>query len=148
MPGCLLSGSISSQLQRGSMRAELRCLAAGQPSRPISVVAPLWSQVVGRAYREDQQRSVSPLNSLSLHLVSLSLPFLFYCPLSFWHYLPPCFPLKSPYFHLHLSLSSLLSPTFPSCCASCMTYQKLFSFIITPPLHENLMRSSKMENSN
>lgn len=91
MPGCLLSGSISSQLQRGSMRAELRCLAAGQPSRPISVGAPLWSQVVGRAYREDQQRSVSPLNSLSLHLVSLFLSFLFYCPLSFWHYLPPMF---------------------------------------------------------
>lgn len=77
MPGCLLSGPISSPPQRGSMRAELRCLAAGQPSRPISVEAPLWSQVVGSAYREDQQRSVSLPHSLSLHLLPPSLSFLF-----------------------------------------------------------------------
>lgn len=104
MPGCLLSGPISSQPQRGSMQAELGCLAAGQPSRAISVEAPLWSQVVGSAYREDQQRSVSPLRSLSLHLMPLFSLLSVFCPLPFWHYPPPppCFPLKSPYFHLHL----------------------------------------------
>lgn len=107
MPGCLLSGSISSHARRGSMRAELRCLAAGQPSRPISVEAPLWSQVVGSAYREDQQRSVSPLRCLSLHLMPVSLPFLF-SALSPFGITPPMFspqitifPSKS--YHCHLS---------------------------------------------
>lgn len=112
MPGCLLSGSISSQARRGSMRAELRCLAAGQPSRPISVEAPLWSQVVGSAYREDQQRSVSPPHSppFRVHCLFLSLFFPIFCPLPFWHYLPPptCFPpqiniFPSKSYHCHPS---------------------------------------------
>lgn len=121
MPGCLLSGSISSQARRGSMRAELRCLAAGQPSRPISVEAPLWSQVVGSAYREDQQRSVSPPHSPPFHVQWLlpSLFFPLFCPLPFWHYLPPpmffppqinIFPSKS--YHCH---PSALPPS-PTLC--------------------------------
>lgn len=96
------------------MRSELRCLAAGQPSRPISVEAPLWSQVVGSAYREDQQRSVSLLRSLSLHLLPLSLSFLF-SALSPFGITPPLplhvFPLKSPYFHLHLIIVVLPFPS-------------------------------------
>lgn len=95
------------------MRSELRCLAAGQPSRPISVEAPLWSQVVGSAYREDQQRSVSPLHSLFQSFTSppafslLSVV----CPLPFWHYPPPppfhVIPIKSLYIY-SLSFSSHL----------------------------------------
>lgn len=122
MPGCLLSGSISSQPQRGSMRAELRCLAAGQPSRPISVEAPLWSQVVGSAYREDQQRSVSPLRSLSLHLMPLSLSFLFSALSPFGITPSPhVFPSNHHISIYILSLSSFFSPTFPPCCVSCRT---------------------------
>lgn len=117
MPGCLLSGSISSQPQRGSMQAELGCLAAGQPSRAISVEAPLWSQVVGSAYREDQQRSVSPLRSLSLHLMPLFSLLSVFCPLPFWHYPPPhVFPSNHHISIYILSLSSFLSPTFPLYC--------------------------------
>lgn len=98
------------------MRSELRCLAAGQPSRPISVEAPLWSQVVGSAYREDQQRSVSPLRSLSLsfslsplHLLPLFLSFLFSALSPFGITPSPYvfFPQKSPYFHLYLIIVSL-----------------------------------------
>lgn len=109
----------------GSMRSELRCLAAGQPSRPISVEAPLWSQVVGSAYREDQQRSVSPLRSLSLSESSASPPSFsllsVFCPLPFWHYPPPpsmFFPSNHHISIYILSLSSFLSLTFPSCCVS------------------------------
>lgn len=116
MPGCLLSGPISSQPQRGSMQAELGCLAAGQPSRAISVEAPLWSQVVGSAYREDQQRSVSPLRSLSLHLMPLFSLLSVFCPLPFWHYPPHVFPSNHHISIYILSLSSFLSPTFPLHC--------------------------------
>lgn len=112
----------------GSMRSELRCLAAGQPSRPISVEAPLWSQVVGSAYREDQQRSVSPLHSLSLRVLYISSLFLsllsVFCPLPFWHYPPSPSSMFFPSNHhisiYILSLSSFLSPTFPPCCVSCL----------------------------
>lgn len=119
MPGCLLSGSISSQARRGSVRAELRCLAAGQPSWPISVEAPLWSQVVGSAYREDQQRSVSPPRSPPFCIRCLFFPL--FCPLPFWHYLPTptffppqinIFPSKS--YHCH---PSALPPS-PTLCLS------------------------------
>lgn len=109
MPGCLLSGPISSQPQRGSMQAELGCLAAGQPSRAISVEAPLWSQVVGSAYREDQQRSVSPLRSLSLHLMPLFSLLSVFCPLPFWHYPPPMF---SPQITIFPSTSYHCHPSF------------------------------------
>lgn len=102
----------------GPMRSELRCLAAGQPSRSISVEAPLWSQVVGSAYREDQQRSVSPLRSLSLSLSqSFTSPPSFsllsvVCPFPFWHYRPspPCF---SPQITIFLSIAYHSHPTLP-----------------------------------
>ena len=123
MPGCLLSGSISSQPQRGSMRAELRCLAAGQPSRPISVEAPLWSQVVGSAYREDQQRSVSLPHSLSLHLLPRSLSFLFSALSPFGITSPHVFPSNPHPFYLHLIIVilSFSPPSPPSCCVFCKT---------------------------
>lgn len=111
MPGCLLSGSISSQPQRGSMRTELHCLAAGQPSRPISVEAPLWSQVVGSAYREDQQRSVPPLRSLSLHLMPPSLSFLF-SALSPFGITPPLSLIFSPQITIFPSTSYHCHPFF------------------------------------
>lgn len=124
----------------GPIRSELRCLAAGQPSRPISVEAPLWSQVVGSAYREDQQRSVSLLRSLSPsppHLLPLSLSFLF-SALSPFGIIPP--PPSVFFFSNHhisiyiLSLSSLLPSTFPQCCVSCwiQTAWKCFFFQTTP----------------
>lgn len=102
----------------GSMRSELRCLAAGQPSRPISVEAPLWSQVVGSAYREDQQRSVSPLRCLSLRVLyisSLFLSFLFSALSPFGITPSPSmfFPSNHHISIYILSLSSFLSPTFP-----------------------------------
>lgn len=116
MPGCLLSGPISSPPQRGSMRAELRCLAAGQPSRPISVEAPLWSQVVGSAYREDQQRSVSLPHSLSLHLLPPSLSFLFSALSPFGISPPPMFSAQistvpSTSYHCHSSFLPTFTPS-------------------------------------
>ena len=95
------------------MRSELRCLAAGQPSRPISVEAPLWSQVVGSAYREDQQRSVSLLRSLSLHLLPLSLSFLF-SALSPFGIPPPPSSCFSPQITIFPSTSYHCRPSFPS----------------------------------
>lgn len=114
MPGCLLSGSILSQARRGSVRAELRCLAAGQPSRPISVEAPLWSQVVGSAYREDQQRSVSPLRSppFCIRCLFFSL-FSALSPFGITSLPPRVFPLKSTYFHLNLIIVIPLLSHFP-----------------------------------
>lgn len=122
-PSCLSCGG-------GPIWSELRCLAAGQPSWPISVEAPLWSQVVGSTYREDQQRSVSlvlsrsPALSLSLSLaLSPSLPvfdsptsppsfsFLLFSALFPFDIipLPVCvFPLTSQRSHLYIITVSLL----------------------------------------
>lgn len=138
MPGCLLSGPISSQPQRASMRAELRCLAAGQPSRPISVEAPLWSQVVGSAYREDQQRSVSLPHSLSLHLLPRSLSFLFSALSPFGITSPHVFPSNphSSIYILSLSFFSFSPPSPPIHAVSLARHNslKIFSFL-TPHLH-------------
>lgn len=137
MPGCLLSGPISSPPRRGSMRAELRCLAAGQPSRPISVEAPLWSQVVGSAYREDQQRSVSLAHSLSLHLLPRSLSFLFSALSPFGITSPHVFP-SNPHSSIYISsLSFFPSPHLhPLHAVSLARHnsRKIFSFL-TPHLH-------------
>lgn len=133
------------------MRSELRCLAAGQPSRPISVEAPLWSQVVGSAYREDQQRSVSLLRSLSLHLLPLSLSFLFSALSPFGITPPPPPSCFSPQITIFPSTSYHCCPSFsfpPSphavSLAGSKQAKKCFSFQTSPPLWENLMRSTKM----
>lgn len=144
-----------SRLRRsaGPMRSELRCLAAGQPSRPISVEAPLWSQVVGSAYREDQQRSVSLLP----HSRPISLSF---CPtplhlLSTFFFLPSSpfgitslpsppsscfFLLKSPYFHLYLIIVILPAlPPLHSLSLSLLPSSVLFVFRIQPAQNTGLL---------
>lgn len=145
MPGCLLSGSISSQARRGSARAELRCLAAGQPSRPISVEAPLWSQVVGSAYREDQQRSVSPPHSppfcircLFFSLFSALSPFGITSQ-------PPRFPpLKSTYFHLNLIIVIPLLSHLPPRCVSPETQTDLLCLF---PSQQTSVSSERVKHS-
>lgn len=127
----------------GPIRSELRCLAAGQPSRPISVEAPLWSQVVGSAYREDQQRSVSLLHSLSLSVQVLYISSLLLshscCLPSPLLALPPSptscfyfFLLKSPYFYLHLII--VIPPFLSSSSMLCVwletTRSKCFGFFL------------------
>lgn len=131
MPGCLLSGSISSLARRSSVRAELRCLAAGQPSRPISVEAPLWSQVVGSAYREDQQRSVSPPRSPPFRircLFSALSPFgITSQPPTFFLPQINIFPSKSDHCHPSALLPSPADTTRPTV---------FISLPAAPPPHE------------
>lgn len=121
----------------GPMRSELRCLAAGQPSRPISVEAPLWSQVVGSAYREDQQRSFSLLRALSLsssvwvlYIDSLFLSSFCFLPSPLLTLLPfPPFMVSPSNHHIFISmllLSSFFSPTFQ--CVCFFPLQSLFSY--------------------
>lgn len=129
----------------GPMRSELRCLAAGQPSRPISVEAPLWSQVVGSAYREDQQRSFSLLHALSLsssvwvlYIDSLFLSSFCFLPSPLLTLLP--FPpfMVSPSNH-HIFISVIIVILLFSHLSVCLFFSLAVPFLI-------LLRSTKIWN--